>query len=77
MYCEYYQAIILRKKTWFLSGSFRNESNLAFERSLDSKNNLFEFFVPKDREEYFLNIIHALQKKGIVLFFEKKPNRLK
>ena len=47
MYCEYYQAQVLQKKTWFLSACLRNESNLVFARSIQNKKNTFEFFVPK------------------------------
>ena len=77
MYCEYYQANVLRKKTWFLSAAMRNESNVAFARALEGENDLFEFFVPKDQEERFLFLINTLKVRGIILNFEKKENRLK
>jgi len=77
MYCEYYQANLLKEKTWFLSACFRNESNMVFARAISGKSDVFEFFVPKDQEEHFLRLINILQNKGIVLSFEKKPNRLK
>ena len=77
LYCQYYQATVLRKKTWFLSACLRNESNVVFARSLDAPNNIFEFFVPSDQEEFFLDIMKRLQEKGIILSLEKKENRLK
>ncbi len=77
MYSEYYQAHLLKKKTWFLSAAIRNENNVALARAIEGKNNIFEFFVPKDQEEQFLYLMQALQEKGIVLSLEKKPNRLK
>jgi hypothetical protein len=77
MYCHYYQAQVLRKKTWFLSAALRNESNVAFARALEGQNDTFEFFVPEDQEPQFLRVMNALQKKGIVLSLEKKENRLK
>lgn len=77
MYSEYYQAKVLKEKTWFLSACFRNETNLTFARALAGEKNCFEFFVTKDQEEHFLYVIKLLQKKGVVLSFEKMPNRLK
>lgn len=82
MYCEYYQATILKKKTWFLSANMRNESNLVFARALKKdvvaprENPLFEFFVPRDQEQFFLILMKTLQEMGVVLSLEKKPNRL-
>ncbi len=76
MYCLYYQATVLRKKAWFVVGSFRNE-DIAFVRALDSTKNLFEFFVPDAYKEHFLSFMNYLQKNGYVLEFEEKPNRLK
>jgi len=77
MYCEYYQATVFKKKTWFLSASIRNESNVAFARALEGMSDIFEFFVPKDQEERFLYLMQTLQNRGIILSLEKKPNRLK
>lgn len=77
MYCEYYQATVLKEKTWFLSATFRNENNLVFARALEGKSSVFEFFVPKDQEPEFLRITELLKSKGIILSLEKKPNRLK
>ena len=76
MYCEYYQATTLKKKTWFLSACLRNEDNLVFARAVEGRGDLFEFFVPKDQLSHFLAIMQTLMKKGIVLSLEKKPNRL-
>lgn len=77
MYCEYYQAHLLKEKTWFLSAAIRNENNVALARAVEGKSNVFEFLVPKDQEERFLYLMQALQEKGIVLSLEKKPNRFK
>jgi len=77
MYCEYYQASVLRKKTWFLSAALRNESNVVFARTLENNPTIFEFFVPKDQEQHFLQVMKSLQKLGIILSLEKKENRLK
>ncbi len=76
MYCEYYQAKVLKKKTWFLSAVIRNESNVALARAVRDKNDTFEFFVPKDQEDYFLKVISLLKNKGIILDFIKASNNL-
>ena len=77
MYCHYYQAKVLRKKAWFVVGSFRNEENIAFIRALESSQDLFEFFVPDGYKEHFLSFIKYLQEHGYIFEFEEKPNRIK
>ena len=76
MYSEYYQARALRKKTWFVMGCLRNESNLVFFRTIDSANGIFECFVSKECEERFLDIMRFFETKGLVSNLEKKENRL-
>ncbi|MFC1854739.1 hypothetical protein ACFLY6_02635 [Candidatus Dependentiae bacterium] len=76
-YCSYYQALTVREKTWFVNGVFRNEPNLCVERCLDKKSSLFEFFVPVDMEEHFLEISKYLLDHGYLLSVEKKQNRIK
>jgi hypothetical protein len=76
MYCQYYQATLERPKTWFISGCFRNEDNVAFARALDGSKGIFEFFVPKDQEETFLNLIKYLVRKRYILSYQKMKNRL-
>ena len=77
MICQYYQANVLTKKAWFVSGCFRNEDHVAFVRALDGSSDVFEFFVPDDQEERFLVLAHYLQKHGYFLSLEKKENRFK
>ena len=77
MHCEYYQAKVLREKTWFLSAAIRNEDNVALARALEGAKDVFEFFVPADQEERFLRLMNELKEMGIVLSFEKMENRLK
>ena len=77
MYCNYYQAKTLRKKTWFVFGALRNEENITFGRTIDAKNSIVEFFVTPECEEHFLKIMNYLKKNGYILSLEKLPNRLK
>ncbi len=76
MYCEYYKAKVLKRKTWFLSAVIRNESNMALARAIRGENDTFEFFVPKDQEKHFLAIMDSLKKRGIVLNLVQTPNNL-
>lgn len=74
-YCFYYQAVVDRKKTWFVVANFRNEDHIAFERAIEGQTNVFEFFVPREQEVYFLDLMQKLMAQGYVLWFEKKSNR--
>jgi hypothetical protein len=76
MLCEYYQAIVDVPYTWFVGGVFRNEDNLVFERTVDGRTDLLEFFVTKDQEQEFLDLINYLVTVGFVLSFEKQTNRM-
>lgn len=77
MYCTYYQATALRNKIWLVTGTLRNENHWCFDRALDEKNNLMEFFVAPDFEENFLALMETFKKKGYILKLEKLPNRCK
>lgn len=75
-YCEYYQGILRRDKIWFVTGCLRNQDNVAFDRALEKKNNLFEFFVPTGYESDFLALMEFFSRKGYLISLEKKPNRI-
>jgi len=74
-YSEYYIAHVNISKTWFIGGIFRNEDNLAFERTIDGQNELLEFFVTRDLEQTFLALMDDLKAGGYIISWEKKPNR--
>ncbi len=75
-HCIYFQAYILREKTWFLTASLRSFEHLCFNRTIEKKSGLFEFFVPADLEQPFLEIMDFFQKEGIVNNLQRKENRL-
>lgn len=52
-YCSYYQAHIKRPYCWFLVAVLRSFEHVAFDRTIDKNNSIFEFFVPHDTEKYF------------------------
>ena len=76
MYCNYFTATLEKRMTWFVTGALRNEDDLAFDRALDSKNDLFEFFVPPKQEDRFVAFMQYFIDHGFVRNFEKKENRM-
>lgn len=75
-YCSYYQALVDRTNTWFLVAVLRSFEHCAFDRTYDAQKSMFEFFVPEDTEQTFLDVISYLQQEGIVFSYTKMPNRL-
>ena len=75
-YCYYYQAQVKKAQTWFLVAILRSFEHLAFDRTLDKSNAMFEFFVPPALEPFFLQLMKHFQDNGIILYLEKLPNRL-
>jgi hypothetical protein len=74
--CAYYQAIIDKPRCWFFVAILRSYEHLAFDRTLDVTESRFEFFVPTDNENLFLNVMHLLEKQNLVTQLMKLPNRL-
>ncbi len=71
----YYQAHIKRDKVWFVVGVLRNEDHIVFERTIDKKESLFEFFVPDLHHDLFVKIMRSFEQKGYVSNFRSLPNR--
>jgi hypothetical protein len=76
MYSVYYQAQIQREQVWFITAVLRSYEHLAFDRTLDVQNSIFEFFVSPENEQYFIELFNYFKKQGIVTYLEKLPNRL-
>lgn len=75
-YCLYYQANVLKEKTWLFTAMLRAHEHLAFDRTLDVTGGLFEFFVPVYNESAFLKLITTFIELGIVKNLVKLDNRL-
>lgn len=75
-YCSYYQAQVTQEYCWFLVAVARSFEHVAFDRTLYAETSTFEFFVPRDTEHYFLEIMDCLYNKKIINQLEKLPNRL-
>ncbi len=75
-YSRYYQALVSIPNTWFVTAVLRSFEHVAFDRTLDAQQGLFEFFVPEGQEVYFLEIMNAFQMEGIVSNVCLLENRL-
>ena len=76
-YSEYYQSHIPQQNCWLLTGLLRSCEHVAFDRTVDVPNSIFEFFVPADQEEEFVFFMNAMIRRGIILDLKKLPNRIK
>jgi mannitol/fructose-specific phosphotransferase system IIA component (Ntr-type) len=74
--CSYYQAQIEKKHCWFVVAVLRSSEHVAFDRTLDKEQSIFEFFVPTHMVPVFLQIMHYLQKNGFIQYVHQLPNRL-
>ncbi len=76
-YCLYYVAQLDKSKCWLVSSLLRGTEYVAFDRSYDPENSIFEFFVPEAMESVFLEVMDYLEKEKVVSALTKKENRLK
>jgi hypothetical protein len=74
--CVYYQAKSPKEKHWILTAWLRSFEHLAFDRTCDVQDGVFEFFVPECLERYFVEIMDEFCKHGIIYDLQKLPNRL-
>ncbi len=74
--CEYYRAHVHKEDVWFLVAVLRSYEHVAFDRTIDKEQSVFEFFVPSVLEETFLAIMRYFIKHAIVSDLQKLPNRL-
>lgn len=75
-YCSYYQAHVPREHCWFLTATLRSYEHIAFDRTLDKEQSIFEFFVPETMEPLFLQVMDRFEKEGNIRDLKKLPNRL-
>lgn len=75
-FCHYYQARVDKKMTWFVVATLKSQENIQFDRTIDVKESIFEFFVPESVEHHFLTIIKKLITIGYVSDLQKIENRL-
>lgn len=75
-YCLYYQAKVDRAKSWFFVAALRSFEHVAFDRTLDVDESIFEFFVPSDTQRYFLELMTYMEQEHIISDLVQLPNRL-
>ncbi|MFC1842976.1 hypothetical protein ACFLYU_04930 [Candidatus Dependentiae bacterium] len=75
-YCLYYQAQVQRELCWFLVGAIRSYEHMAFDRTIDKKQSIFEFFVPESMKEQFECLMEYFLKTGVITYCEQMENRL-
>jgi len=75
-YCLYYQAQVKKEWCWFLVGILRSYEHLAFDRTIDKKKSIFEFYVPQAMKPYFENLMSYFLKEGVITSLEQMENRL-
>lgn len=76
-YCAYYVGHVRREKVWLLTAILRGTEHVVFDRTIDAKESLFEFFVPVDMEPIFLELTDYFKAEGLLLSLAKEKNRLK
>jgi hypothetical protein len=74
-YCIYYQAHIPKATAWHFVGILRSYEHLAFERTADKAQSIFEFLVPHDMEQHFLELMQVLGAKGLIVDLRQMPHR--
>ena len=72
----YYQAVVHRQLAWFVVAALKTYDHLCFDRTIDIEKSMFEFFVPDDMEQLFLDVMHYFERRGLVSQLHKLPNRL-
>ena len=75
-YSIYYQAYVQKELCWMVTATVRYLDHVAFDRTIDKENSIFEFYVAPDLEHEFLNIAQRLLDRKVFLSMEKLPNRL-
>jgi hypothetical protein len=77
LYSLYYQAHVPRQYAWLLTAILRSYEHLAFDRTIDVENSIFEFFVAPGYDEVFCGLMNDLAQRGVIVNLVKLPNRMK
>ena len=75
-YSIYYQAHVQKELCWMVTATIRFMDHVAFDRTIDKENSIFEFYVAPDLEDEFLQVANRLLRRNIFLTLTKLPNRL-
>lgn len=75
-YSSYYQAYVEKNFCWYVVAILKSFDHLAFDRTLDTPTNLFEFYVTPGKEQEFETLMNYFEKNNYIRDFKKLPNRL-
>lgn len=75
-YSLYYQARVQKELCWMVTATIRFMDHVAFDRTVDKEQSIFEFYVAPDLEAEFLSVANRLIKHKVFLTLEKLPNRM-
>lgn len=75
-YSLYFQAYVTKELCWLLSATLKYCEHLAFDRTIDKEKSIFEFFVSQELEHVFIDVMNALQERGVIKRYQKMQNRL-
>ena len=75
-YSIYYQACVQKELCWMVTATIRYLDHVAFDRTVDKENSIFEFYVAPDLEAEFLSVANRLLEHKVFLTLEKLPNRM-
>ena len=76
-YCLYYQAHVPTLHCGIFVALMRSLEHIAFDRTLDVATSTFEFFVPADQKNEFLQFMRFCENKNLISDWKELPNRLK
>jgi hypothetical protein len=74
--CVYYQAHVVKSKTWLFVAVLRSFEHCCFDRTVDKEAGIFEFFIPESLEQSFLDVMRYFEREAIIHTLQKLPNRL-
>ena len=61
---------------WFVVAVCRSFEHLLFDRAFDKERSVFEFFLPEELEECFLELMEYFTSQGIAANVVRLPNRI-
>ena len=74
-YSSYFQSSVKKELCWLLSSTLKFNEHIAFDRSVDGRSDLFEYFVAPDYEDYFIEMMRELESIGAISNLKKMKNR--
>ncbi len=76
LFCIYYQAYVKPQMGWFVVAALKSFDHLCFDRTIDVERSIFEFYLPEEHEETFLQVMEWMEDEGYVGDVKKMENRL-